>query len=238
MGVGVIIRHLSAVLHRRQHHANIQLKTYGRLFAISRQALINDDLDALGNLPRGFGASAARPEADLTYAMLIDNPEMPDGNDLFSVAHLNLATGAGVPSVATLNVGFAAMRKQKGPAGLSTLNIAPQFLIVPAAFEGTARELLTSTFNPASGSFAANIFNGRLEIVVDAQLDASSATAWYLAANPTSTDTVCRGYLQGQRGVTVQERDGWNIDALELKARLDFGVAALDYRGLYKHAGT
>lgn len=53
-----------------------RVKTYGRLFSITRQALINDDLAAFTALPEAFGASARRVEADYVYSLLTDNAAM------------------------------------------------------------------------------------------------------------------------------------------------------------------
>ena len=47
-----------------------QLATYGRIMALTRQTLINDDLDAFTRIPAAFGASAADLESDMVYALL------------------------------------------------------------------------------------------------------------------------------------------------------------------------
>ncbi|MCK5750041.1 MAG: HK97 family phage prohead protease, partial [Oricola sp.] len=54
----------------------IQLATYGELFSITRQAIINDDLDAFTRIPRILGRAAARTVGDLVFAILTDNPTM------------------------------------------------------------------------------------------------------------------------------------------------------------------
>jgi ATP-dependent protease ClpP protease subunit len=73
----------------------IALATYGKMFPITRQAIINDDLNAFTKVPGKMGAAAHRTVGNLVYAILTANANMPDGNALFSVAHKNLATGAG-----------------------------------------------------------------------------------------------------------------------------------------------
>jgi len=32
--------------------------------------------------------------------------------------------------------------------------------------------------------------------------------------------------------------DGFHVDGMQLKARMDFGTKAIDHRGLYKNAGV
>ena len=39
---------------------SIQLATYGKMFSITRQAIINDDLTAFTDIPRKMGRAAAR----------------------------------------------------------------------------------------------------------------------------------------------------------------------------------
>ncbi len=215
-----------------------QLITYGRLFGITRQALINDDLSAFARTPQAFGASATRREADVVYGILTPNGNMSDGTALFHTTHGNLETAAAL-SIASLGSARSAMRVQTGLNGLATLNIVPRYLIVPAALETTAEQLLASLVDPTKSNATPNLdfIRGLITLVVDARLDADSTTAWYLAADSTQVDTIERAYLEGQRGVSYEERPGWEIDGMEVKARLDFAAKAIDHRGLLKNPG-
>jgi hypothetical protein len=65
-----------------------------------------------------------------------------------------------------------------------------------------------------------------------------SALSWYLAADNAQIDTVEYAFLEGQEGVYLESRQGFDIDGIELKARVDVAAKALDYRGLYKNAGA
>ena len=51
----------------------IALATYGELFSITRQAIINDDMNMLTDVPMKFGRAAKATVGDLVYAVLIDN---------------------------------------------------------------------------------------------------------------------------------------------------------------------
>jgi hypothetical protein len=53
-----------------------QLATYGRIVAMTRQAIINDDLRGFDRLIGMFGSSAKRLENTLVYAQLAGNPLM------------------------------------------------------------------------------------------------------------------------------------------------------------------
>lgn len=216
-----------------------QVKTYGRMFGITRQALINDDLGAFTDLPQAFGASARRLEADHVYSIVTTNANMADGTALFHADHDNLESSGAAISVSSLGTARTAMRLQTGING-AVLNIIPRFLIVPATLESHAESILAALARPdQSNPGVANAeFIRNLELVVDPRLDANSVTAWYLAGSSSQVDTVELAYLDGQHGLYYEEQPGWNIDALEVKARLDFGTKAVDWRGLYMNPGA
>jgi len=210
--------------------------SYGKMFSISRQAIINDDLGALTRIPSLFGAAAARKVNQLVYNILLTNPKMADGVALFHANHKNLASTAAALSIESLGAARAAMRTQKGIGNAATLNISPVFLIVPAALETVAEQLIGSVVDPTKSNATPNPFANKLQIVVDALLDASPK-AWYLAASPSQIDTIEVAFLNGVRTPVLESRPGWNVDGVEYKVRIDAGAKAIDYRGLYKNAG-
>jgi hypothetical protein len=217
----------------------IMLATYGEIAQITREAVINDDLALIAGLPRKMGRAASRTVGDLVYAILTANPAMADGTALFHADHNNLAGTPAALSVASLGAARAAMRTQKEKAGGPALNIRPAYLIIPAALETLARQLMTSTFDPtASKGHASNPVAGMAEIVVDGRLDAASATAWFLSASPGMFDTIEVAYLDGNAAPFIEEETAWTTDGVRLKVRIDAGVKALDHRTLYKNAGA
>ena len=236
-------------LHDIKRAPNFQLVTYGRMLSISREALVNDDLQAITRLPEAFGASAARKEADVVYGLLASNPPMMDGNALFSEAHSNLAPSNLALSVYGLSIARANMRKQKGPNG-GHLNPVPRYLIVPADLETTALQLVAAerieTFHRAQlprdlvGDETRTIIAPSLRwvqeliVVVDPRLDDDASLPWYLAASHEQIDTCERVYLEGQRGVFTEEEQNFSTDEFRLKARLDFTATIPDWVGLYK----
>ncbi|PTT87593.1 peptidase S14, partial [Pseudomonas sp. HMWF031] len=93
--------------------APIALATYGGLFSITRQAIINDDLSAFSTLPAHLGRSASRTIGDLVYSVLTTNAKFVDGNPLFSEAHGNIDESAVPMSPAILSELRRKMRLQK-----------------------------------------------------------------------------------------------------------------------------
>lgn len=156
---------------------SIKLATYGKLFSITRQAIINDDLNAFTDIPRKMGRAAARTVGDLVFSILTSNPTMSDGVALFHADHKNLASSGTAITAASVGAGRTAMRTQKD--GKATLNIKPSYLIVPAAQEDTAQVLMTSETDPSkTNSRVPNPVRGAAEVVVDARLDAVSTLSW------------------------------------------------------------
>ena len=214
--------------------------TYARKVGITRQTIINDDLRAIDRLASGFGGSANRLENRTVYGILTTNGAMADNENLFSAAHANY-TGTGTAISATsLGVGRTMMRKQKGLQS-EELNIAPSFLLVPPSLEQLAYQYTSAQYVPAKSSDVNEFRAGgrtALEPIVEAVLEGNSATAWYLAADGGSVDTVEYCYLDGSEGAYLETGMDFDIDGMVMKARLDFAAKDIDHRGLYKNVGA
>jgi phage major head subunit gpT-like protein len=210
---------------------------YGKRIAFTREAMANDDLSAFDRLPQLAGRAAMELENDLAWAIITDNAAMGDGTALFHADHGNLETGGGSAlASAGLTAARLAMRLQTGING-QRIGVTPRWLIVPAALETEAQEL-TTNFNPVT-SGGVNPFMSAFEgIIVEPRLDADSATAWYVAAAPAQLDVLEYAYLQGNDGPMIETREGFEVDGLEMKVRHEFGVAALDHRGILKNDGA
>jgi HK97 family phage prohead protease len=216
-----------------------KIGTWGKKFALTRQAIINDDLGAFTRIPALFGVASGRTINNTVYKLLLSNPVMKEtGKSLFSADHQNIGT-PGALSVSTLTEARTKMRRQKGmraDPGVF-LNLSPSILIIPPEIETKARQLLFSTADIGQANPAViNPFHGSLEIVVDATL--TNSTEWYLVASSSIIDTMEVAFLDGVQNPVVEQQQGWNVDGVEYKVRLDFGVKVWDYRGIYKNAGA
>lgn len=215
----------------------VQLATYGKMFSLTRQTIINDDLDAFTKIPRRMGRAAIRTIGDLVYAILTGNPLMADGKELFHADHKNLLAAAGI-STAGVDAMRVAMARQTD--GNATLNIRLAKLLVPVALEGTAKVVKDSEFEVGANTknnTVPNSVRGTFEVISDARLD-SAPTTWYGAADQNVHDTVEVQYLDGNQAPTLEQQDGWTRDGVEFKVRMDAGVKALDFRTLAKTPGA
>ena len=81
------------------------------------------------------------------------------------------------------------------------------------------------------------MFRNNFDVIVDAELDAVSEKAWYLAASPMDADTIEVTYLRGNQSPTLESDIPFDILGLNFRMYMDYGVNCLDYRGLFKNEG-
>ncbi|MFN6951939.1 MAG: prohead protease/major capsid protein fusion protein [Albidovulum sp.] len=214
-----------------------KVETWARKIGITRQVLVNDDLGAFSDLARRMGQAAAETEARILVTLLEagsgNGPTMSDGKTLFHADHGNKAgTGAAI-SDATLSAARLALRTQKGIED-RTIRVTPRNLLVPPALETTAEKWLAS-IAPATAADV-NPFSGSLSLVVEPRL--SSATRWYVTADPGEIDGLEFAYLSGAEGPQVESRSGWDVDGVEIRVILDFGAGFIDHRGWFMNPGA
>jgi hypothetical protein len=125
------------------------------------------------------------------------------------------------------------MRKQTGLKG-RVLNLTPSFLIVGPDNESLANKYTSASFVAAKAGDINPNFNTSLEVVVDSRI---AGNAWYLSAAPAMVDTVEYCYLEGEQGLYTEQRLGFEVDGLQIKARHVVAAKSIDHRGMYKNAG-
>ncbi|WP_218073165.1 ClpP-like prohead protease/major capsid protein fusion protein, partial [Escherichia coli] len=214
--------------------ATIALATYGELFSITRQAIINDDLNMLTDVPMKLGRAAKSTIADLVYAILTANPKISTDNvSLFDKAkHANVLESAAM-DVASLDKARQLMRVQK--EGERHLNIRPAFVLVPTAMESVANQVIRSS-SVKGADINAGIINPVKDfatVIAEPRLDDNSQTTFYLAA-AKGTDTIEVAYLNGVDTPYIDQMEGFSVDGVTTKVRIDAGVAPVDHRGLVK----
>lgn len=213
------------------------LDTYATMFALSRKALINDDLGAFRDWGATAGRMAAETEANLLVNMLLANPAMgEDGEDLFSAAHGNLASpGVSLGSagdVAALSDARLAMRSMKALDGKTPINATPRYLVVGPELETAAEQVLATIY--ATTFSEANPFAGKLSLLVEPRITDES---WYVFADPAVLPVLEYAYLSSAQGPQMSSREGWDVLGMEFRVVLDFGCGAVDWRGAYLNPG-
>ena len=216
--------------------ARTKVATYGKIFSLTRQAIINDDLGLFSKLATKYGSAAKRLVNKMVYAQLTGTVKMQDSVALFDDKHGNVAKTAEALSVTSLAKAITAMRRQKGITDEANLNITPKYLVVPPELEVTAYQIVNSTAAvDGTNSGVVNPYKGRFVVVSDAEL--TDTTAWYLVADAAQHDTIEVTYLNGVENPRLETRQGFDVDGIEYKVAFDVGVDTIDFRGLYKNAG-
>jgi hypothetical protein len=209
----------------------------GNLVTVSREVIINDDLQAVKQIPTKLAVAAAYTLAEFVYAFLSGNPNIYDGNALFTsgAPHNNL--GASALSTSAMQTGVTAMREQTNYAG-KRIGLRPRYLVVPPELEWTAMVATKSAGVPGSNNNDINPMLGYVTPIVSPQL--SSSTQWFLIADPREVDTIEIGFVGGQVNPALFLQDspllGLNFsqDAISFKVRHEYGGCVTDYRGLYR----
>lgn len=221
--------------------ASIQVGTKGNIINLSRQAIVNDDLGAFIGLAASLGRAASRTvEADV-YAMLALNagmgPVMADGKTLFHTDHGNLGID-GALAVAVFEDMRVKMASQKDVSGNDYLDLRPAALLCGMGQGGTARVINGAEYDPdtANKLQRPNAVRGLFADVVDSPR--ISGARVYAFADPSIAPTLEVAFLEGRQDPYLERQEGFDVDGSRFKVRLDYGIAAIDYRGAVTAKGT
>lgn len=217
----------------------LRAKTKGNIIAITREAIINDDLGYFMNMSRWLGNAAARTIEALAYSTLLSNPKLSDGKALFHAGHNNLASGDGAGDIheKTLDGMAVRMGEQKDISGNDELAIDPAILLVPRAKKMLANKWMNSANQPIAGDAGRPEPNGVMGL---AKTVASPRikTGYYLLASPSAAPVIEMLFLNGIEEPFIDTQDGWRTDGAEMKVRLDVGCGAVDFRGAQFNPGA
>lgn len=224
--------------------------TYGRILAITRQMIVNDDLNAFTDIPSICGRGAALALEEAFWTLVLANT-----GTFFGVTNTNYISGAtsalGSTSLATAVQTFADQVDTEG----NPVVLNPKYLVMPSALLAVGQELYVSRNIVISRQItaaaaaklqpSANIHNGLYEPVMSPYLGntsfhaSASATAWYLFANPADVGAFGIAYLKGNEN-PVFEAVSLPADVLGQGWRIyfDFGVCQIDHRAAVMSAGA
>lgn len=228
-----------------------QLNTYGAMVALTRQDMINDDLDAFLQLPRMLGRLGALRVEELVFVTLLSNPA-----GFFAAGNNNLMTGgASALSIASITTARQKFRDQVSDG--KPLLVSPQVLLVPTGLEETANNLFTESQvdvttttdvrqfanNPHRGLFrpyvSPYINNTNILNQDGAAISGQSATQWYLFSDPNNRAAMNIGFLNGQSMPTIDSAEtDFATLGMQWRTYFDFGVGMEETVAAVKSAGA
>jgi hypothetical protein len=206
-----------------------QARTYGRMFVLTRDKIIDDDLGAFDDIRTRLGAGAARKLNSVFWKTFLNN------SAFFTAALGNYISGADTALTddgTGLQKGITAFRKLKSP-DKKRIGGVPTILLVPPELQFVAQRLYQSTtIDPGSGGTlgTANIHAGRYRPVIadwlsDSEFAGSSAKAWYLFRDPAVLAPVVVSFLDGVQTPTVEAAEAdFNKLGMQFRGYFDFGV--------------
>lgn len=233
----------------KDYNYGIALKTFGRTFTVSRQAVINDDLGAIKKQPERFGRAAARTLVKRIVNALEGDGNTYDGKTLFHLDHGNYGTTAlanTAAGAAAVQAAMTAIRKATDPDTGEKMGLEPKIFLVPPDLEAVANQLVSSAqIWPVSTSGGGTLNTlSRLQVVVEPFL--TSTTRSYIMASPEDAPVVEVGFLDGKEtpDLLMKRADavnlaggedpyGYEFDEIFYKVRHDWAVARAMYQGIF-----
>jgi hypothetical protein len=220
-----------------------QVKTYAKLFALTRTDIINDDAGAFDDLKNRVGRGGAKKFNNLFWTNFMDN------STFFTAARVNYITGA-TTNLGTDGVGLTAgvlafdLLKSGAADGAKRIGGVPKLLLVPPELR-TQAEILYKNMNlTAVKASDANIHAGKYEPVVvpwlsDSAFAGYSSTAWYLLREAMDMAPMVVSFLDGVETPTVETGPA-DFDQLGIQFRgyHDFGADRAEYLAGIKSKGA
>lgn len=220
-----------------------QAGTKGNIISITRKAIVDDDMGAFSQLATMIGRAGRLSVERDVFALLALNsglgPLMADGNTLFHASHGNITTGAAL-SAAALDADRVAMGSQMDGSGNEALELRPTILVLPIGLGGQARVINDSPYDPDNiankAQNRANVAGKMFNDIIDTSRIAG--TRRYLFADPAIAPTIEVAFLDGRDAPVLEIKEGWRNDGLDFRAYMDYGVAAVEYKGAVTNAGA
>jgi len=216
-----------------------KVATHARMFGLTRQDVINDDLGKFDEVPRLLGRGAAVKLEQLFWTLVLANT-----GDFFHADNSNLITDA--LAIDGLSSAVETLRKLVDANG-DPISITPKFLVCPPELEAVADQLFASTNLIYGGDTAvpdSNPFKGKYQPQVSPYLSNEnypgySATGWYLFGDPADVAAFGIAYLNGIENPTIEQADAdFNTLGIQFRGYLDFGVCQIDKAGAVKSTGV
>lgn len=221
------------------------VKTFARMFGLTRQDIINDDLGAFDEVPRmlGRGSAVAIEQAFWTLVLANTGSFFAGGNDNY------ISGGTSVLSNTGLGLAVQAMLKQIDQDG-NPINVVPRFLVVPPELKETADILYRSTTVNTGGAATAervpnaSVFYGLYEPICSPYISNENfpgytTTQWYLFGAPSDVAAFGIAYLNGAENPVIESGEAdFNTLGVQFRGYIDFGVCQIDHRGAVMSAGA
>lgn len=216
----------------------VTAKAYGVQVGISRHMLVNDDLNALGQVIADQGEMVAQFEDELFWTMVLsgssaDGPTLVEtSRQVFNTTDKTKASSGAAIDITTLSAARKALREQKSLDG-RPLNNPASILLVGPAYETLAQQIVAPIQAQQAGNV--NPFSGTMRVVVTPWI---TGNAWYAFVDPARGSNFVWGLLDGYSAPRMRMDEPFGTQGMSFSVEHDFGVGAVDHRFGFKNAGA
>lgn len=227
------------------------VQKYGRRIPFAWEAMINDDLDALKDVPDRFGRAARRTEERFVSGLFCSSTG-PNAT-FFSSGNKNVVTANPPLSIVALQLAMQVISAQRDADG-EPIALEMMTLWVPPALEITANNIANATQlwlgadTDAQRLVTTNWMRSRFKIAVGPYIPDiittgdRGNTSWFLFANPSVGRPAGEiGFLRGHetpevwiKSPNAQRAGGGMVDAMDG----DFDTDSIQYRVRHVLGGT
>lgn len=234
--------------------ASLLIDTYGAEHEITRQAIINQETEEFLNQdPEDMGSQAADYLARAIIALIVSNPNAPDGAPMYSSGRGNQVTAE--LSEASLLTAWSRMQDMRDDDD-RPIRVTPRHIIVKNKTMGAIvdRIINSQTTGATANDTASSVMDkGTRNPLAYSGIPADftveepympDANDWYLMADPGRQAAFLVGLLRGQEDPFIGREEGTvrsvsggvldpyqrRVDKIAWKVRWDIGVSAIEPR--------
>lgn len=216
-----------------------EVNKYGAEFGVTLEMIINDDLGAIQRIASKIPLMGMQTEDNVAWTTFKSNPNMGDGNAVFSNAHNNLASAAAL-AADKLNELYKMVITQKGAklgdgSDGEIITLMPAYVITGPANQYVLDQILNKEYVATKSSDVTPNYIRNLKPIYTPYITDNS---YYVACDPNQIDIMRWGGLVGEPDLSVEEIPQPEVDSWIWHIRKFFGASWVDYRGIAKNPGT
>ncbi len=210
--------------HSAEASFTLTVKTFAARFALSRQAVVNNNTGPL-QIYQELAKSAARTVGDEVYDRL-QNGKSYDGTALFSSGHSNVDSGTTV-NLSTVYAGMLSQSRDSIPAPAS-----PMYALCAPGTISAVRAAVASELNTTNGG--ANV-----DRYLPIGLNTNSIIGEYRIKTSTrsfyfDTDAVLQFTIEGMSAPSFDSREEFSTGDIQFRCIYDFAVIIPDHTKVYQ----
>lgn len=220
-----------------------QVKTYAKMFALTMQNIVNDDMQAFADIRTRIGKGSMKKLNKIGWTKWLTMIAA-----FWTAARTNYISGATTTLLTDgvgLGLGLKAFRNMRSPAADGSKRVGagasvggtPSILLIGPTLEGAADKLFAGEkLNVGNGPGEENIYRNKYRPVVSSFIEdttlssAATATGWWLLRNPKDKAAIVISFLDGQQTPTVEESDAdFNTLGIQFRGWHCFGADEAEY---------